>query len=163
MADDVGATAPIAEPAGSSNHSISEKDRIDEPHHHVAAVPHDLMSAVEAGTVVEADGPVFLRGWTTKLETMLGVEARGIERVPESERLRKITTGDYVQMMLIWFSANLTLNNLALGLLGPLVFYLGLADSMVIGTFGTIAGSIGTAYISTFGPLSGNRTLVSFH
>lgn len=94
------------------------------------------------------------------MERLLGVEARGIERVPESERPAKASLADFVQIMLIWFSANLTLNNLALGLLGPLVFYVGLKDAMWLGTFGSIAGSLGTAYISTFGPLSGNRTLV---
>lgn len=45
-------------------------------------------------------------------------------------------------------------------MLGPLVFGIGLTESMLIGTFGIIASSICTAYIATFGPLSGNRTLV---
>jgi hypothetical protein len=88
------------------------------------------------------------------------VETRGIERVPESDRPAKATPADFIQIMLIWFSANLTLNNLTLGLLGPLVFYVGLKDAMWLGAFGSIAGSLGTAYMSTFGPLSGNRTLV---
>ncbi|KAF2024286.1 hypothetical protein EK21DRAFT_16264, partial [Setomelanomma holmii] len=66
-----------------------------------------------------------------KLEAKFGLEARGLERVPESERDRKVRTSDYVQMCLIWFSANMTLNNLALGLLGPTVFFLGLKDSMI--------------------------------
>ena len=32
---------------------------------------------------------------------------------------------------------------------------------MIIGAFGSLAGACGTGYISTFGPLSGNRTLVN--
>lgn len=35
-----------------------------------------------------------------------------------------------------------------------------MTDSMLLGVFGAIAGSAGTAYISSCGPLSGNRTLV---
>jgi purine-cytosine permease-like protein len=119
------------------------------------------LDAMEAGTVqASEEEPKILHGWNVKLEKMLGVEARGIERVEESDRPEKATVGDFVQIILLWFSANLTLNNLAIGLLGPLVFYVGLKDAMLVGTFGTIAGSVGTAYISTFGPLSGNRTLV---
>ena len=106
------------------------------------------------------DESKLLRGWTLQLERLLGVETRGIERVPESDRPAKASLADFVQIMLIWFSANLTLNNLALGLLGPVVYYVGLKDAMWIGAFGSIAGSIPTAYISIFGPMSGNRTLV---
>ncbi|OQU98517.1 hypothetical protein CLAIMM_04291 [Cladophialophora immunda] len=135
-------------------------DESKKTHLHLHAAPHDLLSAVEAGTVEAREEPKFLHGWNIKLEKALGVEARGIERVPESERPERATFGDFVQIILIWFSANLTANNMALGLLGPLVFELGLTEGMLIGAFGTIAGSIGTAYISTFGPLSGNRTLV---
>ncbi|KIW16056.1 hypothetical protein PV08_06107 [Exophiala spinifera] len=129
------------------------------PHVHTHAAPHDLLDAVEQGTV-QVDESKIMRGWTLQLERLLGVETRGIERVPESDRPAQASLADFVQIMLIWFSANLTLNNLALGLLGPLVYYVGLKDAMLIGAFGSIAGSIPTAYISTFGPMSGNRTLV---
>ena len=33
--------------------------------------------------------------WAYKLEALAGVEARGIERVPESMRAKKTTFGDY--------------------------------------------------------------------
>ncbi|CAK7273169.1 Vitamin B6 transporter [Sporothrix epigloea] len=128
---------------------------------HPHDVPHTRIDVVEAGEVIVVpEGSRFMGAWTAKLESTLGLEARGIERVPEDQRVRKVTFGDYVQMTLIWFSANLTLNNLAIGVLGPATFYLGMTDSMLLGVFGIIAGSLGTAYISTFGPMSGNRTLV---
>ncbi|KAI4129155.1 MAG: hypothetical protein LQ347_003895 [Umbilicaria vellea] len=101
-----------------------------------------------------------LQRWAYKLEGLAGVEARGIERVPESLRAKETTFADYAQIALIWFSANITANNLTLGLLGPLAFDLGLTDAMLIGTFGTLLGAIATSYIATFGPASGNRTLV---
>lgn len=41
-----------------------------------------------------------------------------------------------------------------------MVFNLGLTDAMLTGTFGTLLGAIATSYIATFGPASGNRTLV---
>ncbi|KIW56029.1 hypothetical protein PV05_04729 [Exophiala xenobiotica] len=140
--------------------SFQETPKEEHAHRHAHAAPHDLLDAMEAGTVQAEEEPKILHGWNVKLEKLLGVEARGIERVEESDRPDKATIGDFVQIILLWFSANLTLNNLAIGLLGPLVFYVGLKDAMLVGTFGTIAGSVGTAYISTFGPLSGNRTLV---
>lgn len=115
---------------------------------------------MEQGTV-QVDELKFLHGWNVKLERAFGVEARGIERVLESDKPPKATFADFVQIVLIWFSANLTLNNLAIGLLGPLVFGLSLTEAMLVGTFGTIAGTLGTAYQSTWGPVSGNRTMVS--
>lgn len=98
--------------------------------------------------------------WVQRFEKLAGAEARGIERVPESLRSHKVALADYVQMAIIWFSANLTANNVLLGLLGPLVFDLGLNDCLLLGTFGGLVGAAACGYISTFGPLSGNRTLV---
>lgn len=66
----------------------------------------------------------------------------------------------YAQMAILWFSANVTANNLAVGLLGPLVFELGFLDSAMMATFGSLIGSIPTAYMSIWGAQSGNRTMV---
>jgi purine-cytosine permease-like protein len=63
-------------------------------------------------------------------------------------------------MMLISFSASLTLNNLLLGLVGPLLFEVGIVDGMLIAKFGCALGALRVGYISTFVSLSGNRTLV---
>ena len=94
-----------------------------------------------------------------KIEAMAGLEARGIERVPESER-QAPSTAAYIQMALIWFSANITANNLTLGLLGPLVFDLSFTDSALCSVFGGFVGCLGTSYMGTWGAISGNRTLV---
>ncbi|KAJ5627278.1 hypothetical protein N7528_004705 [Penicillium herquei] len=88
------------------------------------------------------------------------VEARGIERVPESQRMKDVTAGDYMQMALLWFSTNITANNMAVGMLGPLDYSLGFVDSALLATFGALLGAAGVAYMGTFGPASGNRTMV---
>lgn len=47
-------------------------------------------------------------------------------------------------------------------MLGPLAYDLGFTDSALCCVFGTLLGSAGAGYVSTFGPESGNRTMVSF-
>jgi len=103
--------------------------------------------------------PSRFRRWNSKIESLAGLEARGITRVLPEERHAASAKG-YVQMALLWFSANLTANNLAVGLLGPLVFSLGFVDSALCTVFGALLGSVGTAYMSTWGAQSGNRTMV---
>jgi hypothetical protein len=121
-----------------------------------------LDDLAEAGTVEETRKLGVMRQWNKRLEQVLGVEARGVDRVPEDERSPEVMRfRDYAQMAIVWFSANVTLNNIVVGLLGPVSYELGIIDSMVIGTFGTMLGCMGVAYMATFGPISGNRTLVS--
>lgn len=86
-------------------------------------------------------------------------ESRGIERVPEEDR-QVMTASDYMQMALLWFSTNITANNMAIGMFGPTKFGLGFVDSALCATFGALLGAAGVAYMGTFGPQSGNRTLV---
>lgn len=100
--------------------------------------------------------------WNQKIENLAGLEARGIERVPVSER-QEPSTAAYIQMSLIWFSANITANNMALGLLGPLVYDLSFTDAALCSVFGGFVGCLGTSYMGTWGAVSGNRTLVRTH
>ena len=101
-----------------------------------------------------------LARWNAKIESLAGLEARGVVRVPPDQRYEASTFG-LVQMALLWFSANLTANNLTLAMLGPLVYELSFVDSALCAVFGGVLGSCGAAYMSTWGPVSGNRTLVS--
>lgn len=107
--------------------------------------------------------PVIFKGrlkrWNDKIEGLAGLEARGITRVLPEEK-HDISLIGYVQMCILWFSVNVTANNLAVGFLGPLVFNLGWVDSVLLTVFGIALGSLGTAYTSTWGAESGNRTLV---
>lgn len=104
--------------------------------------------------------PPTLSKWNQRIESLAGLEARGITRVLPEERHGASVMG-YIQMALLWFSANITANNLAVGFLGPLVFNLGFLDSAMCAVFGILVGSAATAYMSTWGAQSGNRTMVS--
>ena len=104
--------------------------------------------------------PSKLRQLNEKIEGLAGLEARGIRRVLPEER-HDITPLRYAQMAIMWFSANITANNLAVGMLGPITFHLGFVDGAMMITFGCFVGACFTAYTSTWGPQSGNRTMVS--
>lgn len=102
----------------------------------------------------------FFRRANARVSSIEYLESRGIERVPEPERHKNITASNYMQMTLLWFSTNITANNIALGMLGPIDFSLGFNDAALCSAFGSLLGAIGVGYMSTFGPASGNRTMV---
>ncbi|KAF2119674.1 purine-cytosine permease FCY21 [Lophiotrema nucula] len=87
------------------------------------------------------------------------LEARGIQRVEADERHDLRSLG-YAQIAILWVSFNLAANNITLGMLGPAVFYLGFLDSCLCAVFGMLVGCLPVAYIATFGPQSGNRTMI---
>ncbi|KAI4129766.1 MAG: hypothetical protein LQ338_002076 [Usnochroma carphineum] len=103
--------------------------------------------------------PPKLSKWNQRIERLSGLEARGITRVLPEERHEASVIG-YVQMALLWFSANITANNLAVGMLGPLLFNLGFFDSAMCAVFGIMIGAAATAYTSIWGAQSGNRTMI---
>ena len=100
-----------------------------------------------------------LAKWNAMVEALAGLEARGIRRVLPEEKNGGGRRG-YVQMFLLWFSMNLVVLNTITGLLGPLVFQLGWVDSVCIVIFANALAACGPAYTSTFGPETGNRTMV---
>lgn len=104
-------------------------------------------------------GNIFSR-FHDRLTEFKFFETRGIERVPLHER-HDVKASDYLQMCLLWFSTNITANNMALGMMGPLTFSLGFVDSALCATFGALLGAAGVGYMGIFGPASGNRTMVS--
>lgn len=125
-------------------------------------VANGFESTVENATAqgVEPQFSGFFARVEQRITNIKYFEVRGIERVPETERLKKVGTSNYIHMSLLWFSANITANNMAVGMLGPLDYALGFTDAALCATFGAVLGAIGVAYISTFGPASGNRTMV---
>lgn len=57
-----------------------------------------------AGTVEElaiGNPTNKLQRWANKLDEFAGLEARGIERIPEEARARKMTFRDYVTMFTV--------------------------------------------------------------
>lgn len=87
------------------------------------------------------------------------VEARGIQRVEPHER-HGLTWKGYVSMFCLWFSVNLAPVNYTLGMLAPAVFALSFKDAALCAVFGSLLGSIPVGYIASFGPVSGNRSMV---
>lgn len=115
--------------------------------------------AVQNEHDVHIPTPNPLRQLNARIEGLSGFEARGITRVLPEER-NPPSLWDDVSVALLWFSANISMNNLAVGLFGPLVFGLGFVDSAMCAVFGSLLGAISTAYMSIWGPQSGNRTMV---
>lgn len=109
---------------------------------------------------VHIPAPNKLRQLNAWIEGLSGFEARGITRVQPEER-NAPSLWDDISVALLWFSANISMNNLAVGLFGPLVFGLGFLDSAMCAVFGSLLGALSTAYMSIWGPQSGNRTMVS--
>lgn len=98
-----------------------------------------------------------LKRLNERLESLSAFEARGIARVPPDERQPPSTASD-VQIALLWFSANISCNNLIVGLYGPLLFQLGFLDSAMCAVFGALLGSLSTAFMAIWGPKTGHRT-----
>ena len=90
------------------------------------------------------------------------LEKRGIQRVQPHET-HPLGKESYFQTFILWVSINLVAGNIALGMLGPAVFYLSFKDAALCAVFGSIAGSLPVAYIATWGPISGNRSLVGIY
>lgn len=111
------------------------------------------------GPVAPIPVPRKLSQWNREIESLAGLEARGITRVLPEERHEASLLG-YIQMALLWFSANVSANNLAVGMLGPLLFNLGFLDSAMCSVGGILVGASATAYMSIWGAQSGNRTMV---
>lgn len=88
------------------------------------------------------------------------LEIRGIQRVEEHERVQ-VGWFAYLQVFVLWVSVNLAANNITLGMLGPAVYGLSFRDAALCACFGCLVGGIPVAWIATWGPLSGNRTMVS--
>lgn len=107
--------------------------------------------------------PLLLTGklayWNAKVESLAGLEARGITRVLTEEKNNGGRSG-FLQMLALWFSMNFVATSITTGLLGPLVFQLGWVDSVCIVIFANALSACGASYTSTFGPESGNRTMV---
>ncbi|KAL2843524.1 permease for cytosine/purines, uracil, thiamine, allantoin-domain-containing protein [Aspergillus pseudoustus] len=97
-----------------------------------------------------------------KLENQLveySLEARGIERVQEHDRIPRLTWVSYLQVFLLWMSVNLAANNITLGMLGPAVYGLSFTDSALCSVFGALVGAACASWMATWGPISGIRTM----
>lgn len=92
-------------------------------------------------------------------ENINGLEVRGIEPVSLEER-QKPTVWASLEMFLMWFSMGMAVNNIIAGSLGTLIMKLSYKDAVICAIFGNLLGNLAVGYMSTYGPRSGNRTLV---
>lgn len=116
---------------------------------------NDSSNAINAG--IDTKPQPRYRRW---IESLKNVEKRGIERVLPEER-EKVTASTTLHMLLMWFSMTLATNNIIVGSMGTLVLGLSFKDAALCAVFGNLVGASAVGYMSTWGPLSGNRTLVS--
>lgn len=124
--------------------------------------PHktgETNSESPSGRVIPSRVGMYLRRFEQQL-VEYNFEARGIERVHEGERMKKLTWVSYTQAFLLWVSINLAANNITLGMLGPVVYGLSFLDSALCAVLGALLGSIVSSWMATRGPLSGIRTMV---
>ena len=87
------------------------------------------------------------------------LEERGVKRV-EPHETNPLSWKSYLQAFSLWVSINLAAVNVTLGMLGPTVYLLSFKDAAFCAVFGSLLGSCPVAYIATWGPVSGNRTMV---
>ncbi|KAJ4299671.1 Vitamin B6 transporter [Kalmusia sp. IMI 367209] len=133
----------------------------DEKASRMVLAPKDGLPTNDANLDIETFWGKWQAKWK-RLERRLAeyrLESRGIQRVEPDERHDLRSLG-YSQIAMLWISINLAANNITLGMLGPAVFELGFLDSCLCAVFGMLVGCLAVAYIATFGPRSGNRTMI---
>ncbi len=81
------------------------------------------------------------------LDTKLGIETQGIDRIPEEEK----TPPSIWNSFFMWWSMTCHVGTLPIGILGP-EFGLTLGQSVAAIVVGTFLGAICTAYCGTLGP-----------
>ncbi|KAF2669254.1 purine-cytosine permease [Microthyrium microscopicum] len=124
-----------------------------------AASPVSHNQYVEDGDAVRGEAFTHVpgvRGKIMRLAAKIGVEQRGIERVPEDER----HDNSILNVGTMWLSANMVVSSFAIGLLGQSVFYMGIADSFLTILFFNLIGVLPVCLFSTFGPVFGLRQMV---
>ncbi|KAG7666158.1 TPN1 [[Candida] subhashii] len=89
----------------------------------------------------------------------LGVETRGIERIEPYERSTN-RTRQLISVIGLWLSACGGLSSMSSFYLGPLLFGLGLRNTLISGLIGEVLGCAIAAYCSLMGPRSGCRQMV---
>ncbi|KAJ7069585.1 purine-cytosine permease [Mycena amicta] len=85
-----------------------------------------------------------------------GVEARGVERVPEDQRENKNLWNN----VLMWWSVNTVLTTLPIGVLAQEFFTLTLPHAIATIFCFAALGAVLTSFISTLGPKTGLRTMI---
>ncbi|PYI17227.1 hypothetical protein BO99DRAFT_463720 [Aspergillus violaceofuscus CBS 115571] len=95
-----------------------------------------------------------LHNWEAWIDSKLGVETMGIERIPEDQR----RPPENLNMMFFWFSVLLSPTLIPIGMLGP-IFGLSVHTSVILTVFATLLGSSVPAFTATLSPPTGLRQI----
>lgn len=108
---------------------------------------------------IQANIPVLkqMRQAEAWLDAKLGVESRGIDRIPEEEK----SPPSIWNIFLLWWSMNMHVGTVPLGLLGA-EFGLTFGQNVAALIIGNVLGSLCTAYTGTLSPKV-SLTLASSH
>lgn len=103
--------------------------------------------------------------WLYKLDR-IGIETRGIERVPPEERQAADSQSNarlkqFLHVIGLWFAGCGGLTSMSSFFLPSLVFGLNLRDAMISGLISLVIGCLVPAYCATLGPKSGCRQMVN--
>lgn len=109
-------------------------------------------------TILALNRPRYI-AWMYNLDK-LGVEARGIERVPPNERLNG-NWSQYISVLGLWFAGCGGLTTMLSFFLPTIVFGLSMNQALISGLIGLNIGCFVPAYCLTMGPKSGCRQMVT--
>lgn len=123
--------------------------------------PFELEETPSSEIKEPALGTTSRSRWDRVKASFKTAESRGLEPVPLEER-QPVTPSTSLHMLLMWFSMSLATNNIIVGSIGTLVLGLSFKDAAICAVCGNMIGATSVGYMSTFGPRSGTRTLVSY-
>lgn len=118
----------------------------------------DVVSTVSSGSP-NIKTFALLQRYSEKLDS-LGVETRGIERIPPWERSTN-KTSQFISVIGFWFSAAGGLSSMSTFILGSSLFELTFRQALTSGLISMILGCAIAGYCATMGPRSGCRQMVT--
>lgn len=136
---------------------IEKADGSDSLNSRSTAYEADTSTSNASSDILKPERPSL---WQRLRVGLKGGETRGIDHVPENER-HPVTPSTTLHMFLMWFSMTLATNNIVVGSLGTFVMGLSFSDAAFCAVIGSLIGTSIVAYVGTWGPRSGARTLVS--
>jgi len=110
------------------------------------------LSIGDLGKLKPSSAYLTLQRWARKMH----IEERGIERVLPEEK----TESSLLNVGTMWMSANLVVSSIALGVLGPALFFTGFVDGVLVVVFFNLLAVLPVAYFSCFGMRLGLRQMV---
>lgn len=112
-----------------------------------------------ARTIQSTFAPLrVLRQSEVWLDSKLGIETQGIDRIPEEDK----RPPSIINTFLLWWSMTMHVGTLPIGFLGP-EFGLSLNQSVAAIVVGTFLGALCSAYTGTLGPRVGQFNPFRYH